>query len=174
MNLIPFRKLLIPQVLSVVPSGFNLDAFANSSFEGEGDTRRLQIEPKEYRAVVAGPFGEEGKTRLQTTEKGGLMLVVVWQPDDEEQRQKLGLEKMPTKRQSIFLDLTPNGALDLGPYKNAELNRLRTAFGLNEPGKQWKFSDFVGQVALIKIENRTNKEDPENPYQNVTAVSPVR
>lgn len=156
-----------------IPSGFNLDAFASGSFEGEGDTRRLQIETKEYNAVVAGPFGEEGKTRLQQTEKGGLMLVIVWQLDDEEQRQKLQLEKMPTRRQSIFLDLTPNGALDMGPYKNADLNRLRDVFGLNVPGKQWRFQDFVGQPARIKIENRTNKEDPENPYQNVTAVAPM-
>ncbi len=156
-----------------IPSGFNLDAFASGSFEGEGDTRRLQLEAKEYPAVVAGPWGEEGKTRLQATDKGGLMLVVVWQLDDEEQRKKLNLEKLPTRRQSIFLDLTPAGALDMGPYKNPDLNRLRTVFGLNVPGKQWRFPDFIGQPALIKLDTRPNKEDPENPYQNVTAVSPL-
>lgn len=168
------KRNFLQGLFAPVPAGFNLDAFQQTAFEGEGDTRRLRIEEKEYNAVIEGPWGEEGKTRLQTTEKGGLMLVVVWRLDDEEQRQKLGLERMPTKRQTIFLDLTPNGALDMGEYKNADLNRLREAIGLRQPGQAWKFPDFVGRPARIKIENRTNKEDPDNPFQNVTAVSPLQ
>lgn len=167
------RKILFPQLLTVVPSNFNLDAFASSSFEGEGDTRRLRLEEKEYRAVVQGPWADERGTRLFTSDKGALALIVVWQLDDEEQRAKLNLEKMPTKRQTVWLDLTKGGALDMGPYKNSELNRLRDVFGLNAPGKQWKFPDFVGQVAMVKLKNQTNKEDPENPFQNITAVSPA-
>lgn len=168
-----YRKHPVHVALMSLPQGFNVEAFSGGSFEGQGDTRRLQVDEKEYNAVIVGPFGEDGKTRLQPTDKGRLMFVVVWQLDDEEQRQRLGLEKMPTKSQNVFLDLTPNGNLDMGAFKNAELNKLREAFSMNQPGVQWKFADFIGKVAVVKIENRTNKEDASNPYQNVTAVRPV-
>ena len=151
-----------------LPSSFNLDQFSQGTFEGKGDTRRVRIEPKEYPAQIVGPWGEKTKLR---TEQGYLILDVVWQPDDEEQRQKLGLDKMPTVRQSLFLDLTPNGALDMGQLKNGDLNRLREAIGLNQEGVQWKFQDFIGRPARIKVVHKPNKDDPENPYQNVTAVS---
>jgi hypothetical protein len=150
------------------PSSFDVNAFANSSFEGRGDTRRLRLEPKEYPAMIAGPWGEKTKLR---SEKGYLILDVIYQPDDEEQRQKLGVEKLPTVRQSIFLDLTPNGALDMSEYKNGDLNRLREAVGLNKDGVNWKFTDFIGKPAKIKVVHKNNPDDAENPYQNVTAVT---
>jgi hypothetical protein len=154
-----------------LPSSFNVEAFAAGSFEGAGDTRRLQIEAKEYMASVKGPFNEERSTRLRTTEKGHLILDVVWQPDDEAQRQALGLEKMPTVRQSVFLDVTPSGGLDMAPFKNGDLNRLREALNLNADGVKWSFADFVGKAARIRVEHRPNATDPANPYQNVTAVT---
>lgn len=156
-----------------LPTGFSIDAFQQGSFEGAGDTRRIQLEEKDYVALVEGPFGEEGKTRLRATDKGQLILDVMWRLDDPEQRQKLGLEKLPLKRQSIFLDLTPQGGLDMSAYKNSELNRLREAFGLNEDGKPWSFRDFIGKPATVKLKNSANKDDPENPYQNIVAVAKV-
>ncbi len=118
--------------------------------------------------MIAGPWGEKTKLR---SEKGYLILDVIYQPDDEEQRQKLGVEKLPTVRQSIFLDLTPNGALDMSEYKNGDLNRLREAVGLNKDGVNWKFTDFIGKPAKIKVVHKNNPDDAENPYQNVTAVT---
>jgi hypothetical protein len=154
-----------------LPSTFDVNSFQSAIFEGKGDTRRVRVEPKEYPAQIVGPWGE--KTKLKT-EAGYLILEVVWQPDDEEQRQKLGLDKLPTLRQSIFLDLTPSGALDMGQLKNGDLNRLREAIGLNQDGQQWKFPDFIGRPARIKVVHKPNKEDAENPFQNVTAVSSLR
>lgn len=154
-----------------VGSTFDANSFAAGSFEGEGDTRRFQYPPGEYPAIILGAFNEDKKTRLFTTEKGQLQLIVVWQPDDEALRQQMKLEKLPTVSQRIFLDLTETNALDMGPFKNGELNKLRTAFGLNRAGVKWSFQDFIGKAAKIKIEQRPNKEDPANPYSNVTAVT---
>jgi hypothetical protein len=153
----------------VAPS-FNLEAFAQGSFEGKNDTRYLRVEPKEYNAVIVGPFGQEKATRLRV-EKDFLILDVVWELSDEEQRQKLGVEKMPTIRQSIFLDTTPSGALDMGPFKNGALGRLREAIGLNQDGQPWSFAQFIGRPARVKVEHKPNEKDPQNPYQNVTAVT---
>lgn len=151
-------------------TSFNPDAFSQSTFEGKkGDTRRIRLDAKEYAAQIVGPWGEKSKLRV---EQGYLIADIVWQPDDEEQRQRLGLDKLPTVRQSIFLDVAPGGqGLDMSPLKNGDLNRLREAIGLNEDGKPWKFPDFVGRPARIKLVHKPNKDDPENPFQNVTAVT---
>jgi hypothetical protein len=167
-----YRK--IPFALRMaLPSSFNVEAFAQGSFEGEGDTRRIKLEPKEYPAQVVGPWGDKTKLKVGTSKDGQahLILEVVWQPDDPEQRQKLGIDRLPTVRQSIFLDVTPNNGLDMGPLKNGDLNRLREVFGMNAPGVQWSFPQFIGKPARIKVTHGANKEDPDNPYVNVSAVS---
>lgn len=155
-----------------VGAAFNLEAFSQGSFEGANDTRFLRVEPKEYPAVVVGPFGADKCTRLRV-EKEFLILDVVWELNDEAQKAALGVEKLPNVRQSIFLDTTPNGALDMGPFKNGALGRLREALGLNADGQKWSFADFVGRPAKVKIEHKLNEKDPQNPYQNVTAVTKV-
>lgn len=172
MNPSNFRNKLLPLFGALAaPSSFNPEAFASGSFEGEGDTRRFQLPPKEYMAFVVGPFGEDKKTRIRTTDKGHVIFEIVWQPDDAEVKQQFGLEKLPTVRQSIFLDITEQGGLDMGPFKNADLNKLREVFELNAAGVRWSFQDFIGKPARIKVEQRPNPQDPNNPFSNVTAVT---
>ena len=135
-------------------STFNVEAFSSGQFEGANDTRFVRLEPKEYQAVIVGPFGEDKKTRIRTSEK-----------------QALGLERLPTVRQTVFLDLTAQGGLDMGPFKNADLGRLREALNLNAEGQRWSFQEFIGKAAKIKVEQKPNEKDPANPYTNVTAVT---
>lgn len=157
----------------MIPSTFNAEAFGMAQFEGENDTRFLQVDQKEYRAVILGPFGEERKTRLRTSDKGFVMLEVVWAIEDPEQMAKLGVQKLPDMRQTIFLDLTPEGGLDMGPFKNASLGKLREALNLNNPGQRWSFNDFIGKPGLVKVEYKPNEKDPQNPFANVTAVTKI-
>lgn len=152
-------------------STFDVNAFSQAQFEGANDTRFMRIEPKEYRAQIVGPFGEDKKSRFRTSDKGFVMLDVVWQPEDEEQRQRLGIEKLPTVRQTIFLDMTAQGGLDMGPMKNGDLGRLRDAIGLNVDGQRWSFHDFVGRVGIIKVVQEPNPTDTANPYTNVKSVT---
>ena len=154
-----------------IDSSFNVEAFGAAQFEGANDTRFLRIEPKEYRAVIIGPFGEDKKTRLRTSDKGFLMLDVVWAPEDEIQRVALGVERLPYVRQTVFLDVTPQGGLDMSPFKNSDLGRLREALGLNTEGQRWSFNDFIGRAGLITVEQKPNEKDSANPYTNVKSVT---
>ena len=154
-----------------VDSSFDPGAFGSGSFEGEGDTRRFMLPAKEYRAFIVGPFNEDKKTRIRTTDKGYVIFEVVWQPEDSEIQNANGLEKLPTVRQSIFLDISENGGLDMGKFKNADLNKLRDAFGMNIAGLKWSFGDFIGKAGKIMVEQKPNKDDPANPYTNVTKVT---
>ena len=155
-----------------LPSTFNLEAFQQATFEGEqGDTRYAPpIEAKEYLAMIKGPYNTDKATRLRQ-EKGYLILDVVYEVDDPEQLQKLGFTKLPSVRQSIFLDLTEQGGLDMGPYKNGELNRLREAIGMNVPGQRWGFADFVGKPVRVKVGHRADKDRPERTYAEVREVT---
>lgn len=154
-----------------VGSSFDPNSFAAGSFEGAGDTRRFQLPPGEYNAFIVGPWQEDKKTRIAVSDKGSVQLVVVWQPDAPELCSKFNLDKLPPISQRVFLDVNESGnGLDMGPFKNAELNKLREAFGLNGDGVKWSFQDFIGKSAKIKVEQKPNKDDPANPYTNVTAV----
>ena len=156
--------------MAQAPSTFNVDAFGNSQFEGKGDTRRLSsaIVEAEYPAIIEGPWGEVTKIRV---EKGYPILDIQWRPSAPELQQKLGVEKLPLVRQSIFLDVTESGGLDMGPFKNGDLNRLREAIGLNADGQRWSFQDFIGKPAKIKVVHKANDKDLQNPYVNVSSVT---
>ncbi len=58
-------------------------------------------------------------------------------------------------RQSMFLDLTPEGKLDTGDGKNVKLGRLREAIDLNSEG--FKLGDLEGHIATVKV-----KQKPDN------------
>jgi hypothetical protein len=156
--------------MAQAPSTFSVDSFAQATFEGKGDTRRLSsaIVEGEYPAVIEGPWGEVTKLRV---EKGYPILDVQWRPNAPELQQKLGVEKLPTVRQSIFLDVTESGGLDMGPFKNGDFNRLRDAIGLNNDGQRWSMQDLIGKAAKIKVVHKVNDKDLANPFVNVTAVS---
>lgn len=157
--------------MSQVSGSFDVGSFASAQFEGKNDTRRLQIAQKDYRMSILGPFGEEKKTRIKVTDKGNIMLVLALELEDPEQVASLGINKMPTVYHNLFLDVTPQGTLDMGPFKNGDLGKLREALGLNQDGKPWAFQDFVGRSIVGKLEYRPNEQDPENPFANVTKIT---
>lgn len=157
--------------MSQVGATFDVASFASSQIEGKNDTRRLQIAQKEYRMSIQGPFGEEKKTRIRVTDKGNLMLVLALELEDPEQVATLGINKLPTVYHNIFLDVTPSGTLDMGPFKNGDLGKLREAVGLNQDGMKWSFQDFVGRSIVGQLEYRPNEKDPDNPFANVTKIT---
>jgi len=163
-----FKKLTQHVLQMPLPSSFSLEGFQSGSFEGVGDTRRLRLEPADYSAVVVGPWGEKSKLKV---EKEYVILEILWQPSSPEMEAKFNVEKLPPVRQSIFLDLTPGGGIDMGPFKNPDLNTLLTVFGLGQNGAAWKFSDFIGRPGKIKVGHRPNPANPQDPYVNVNAVT---
>lgn len=160
--------------MAQLPSTFNLDSFQNASFEGVGDTKRLRVPEGDFNAVIVGPWGERSKLRVQQGQGGTYLIAdIVWKPSDPKIQSELGVEELPTVRQSIFLDLTPGGGLDMGPYKNTELNLLLTVFGLGTNGAPWKWSDLIGRPARVKTKHNANEKNPLDPFVNVTAVTKI-
>ena len=152
---------------------FDPNQFATTSVKEANDTKTIPIPAGEYTGVVQGPMNEKGKTGFRSTPKGQLLLDVVWMVDDENAAKVTGI-KTPTVRQSVFLDTTSEGGLDMGPGRNVGLGRLREALGQNVKGKSWSPMDIIGQVAKINVSHRIVRDEStgeENTYADVKGVT---
>ncbi|MDE0330988.1 MAG: hypothetical protein OXL41_03900 [Nitrospinae bacterium] len=97
-------------------------------------------------------------------------LIIQWIIPDEDLKKELNMEEIQC-RQTCFLDLDENGAIEFGPNKNVRLGRLRSAVGQNT-GAAWSPAMLVGAgPCTIKVGHRYNKETGEGPYSEVVRVS---
>lgn len=139
---------------------FDPDTFASTPVQGELDTQFTPVPVGEYNGRIS-------KYNFRTP-KDSVIMEVFWAVDDESVKEATGMEE-PTVRQSIFLDVTPDGGLDMGKGKNIQLGRLREAVGQNGPDP-WTPGMLEGAVARIKVEHTQHNG---NTYANVSSVSKV-
>lgn len=138
----------------------DVDAFLTTPVEGELDTQLVPVPEGEYLAVA-----EDVKIR-QSGEY--TFFDIRWSIDDAKVKEVTGLPSN-TVRQSMFLDLTESGGLDLGKGKNVGLGRLRAALGQNT-GAPWNPKMVEGQVALVKVTHRAD-ETTGNVYSEIKNVA---
>jgi len=148
---------------------FNPDTFLNMQVTGALDTQRIPIPAHDYVAVI-----DDIKPRKA---KDSAILDVLWlvdggtmTPEGKTVQQVTGLPKN-VARQSIFLDLTPEGGLDLSKGKNVPLGQLRDALGQNDPSKSWSPGMLKGQVAKITIKHRMADDGSGQMYTDVRGVT---
>lgn len=141
-------------------STFNPDTFLNTTVEGELSTQYTPIPEGEFNAVV-------DKVEPRSTATGKAILDVTWKIDDSAVAEATGIAA-PSCRQSIFLDITESGGLDIGKGKNIQLGKLRDALSQNQPGKAWAPSMLLGQVAKVLVKQRV--ADDGAVYTDVKGV----
>lgn len=143
---------------------FDEDAFMSSTSEGEMSTEFTPVPVGEWQAVV-----KKIGTRSGEGEKGSwAMLDVTWAIDNAEVTEVTGMEN-PSVRQSIFLDISESGGLDLGKGKNIGLGRLREALGQNT-GAAWSPSMLEGCVATVMVDHRLFEGRTFADVKNVSAI----
>lgn len=146
-------------------SVFNADALVNTQFEGALDTTLVPI-PE----TTDGWTSVIEKYEVKATPKGQVVCEVFWGIDELEVQQATGREKN-TIRQSVWLDITDHGTLDMSKGKNVQLGRLREALGQNNPSKPWSFGQLVGGVAKIVVKHRMTDEG--EVFADVKKVLPM-
>lgn len=149
---------------------FNPDDFLQTSVEGEMSTSIPSVDAGEYQAEIFKTPKPEVK---EINGEDRVLWNLSWLVMDDAVKTKTGLEK-PTVRQTLWLDVTDAGGLDLGEGKNVGLGKLRDALGQNKKGKAWNPSMLMGARATIKVTHAPNEKDPDNPYANVTAVAAAK
>lgn len=150
-------------------SAFDPDSFLNEQVEGALSTSFEPIPEGEFLAVIGS---EEKSIQVRQTAKGSTILDVTWELQDAELSTQLGRDKL-TVRQSLFLDLTPEGTLDRGKGKNVQLGKLRAALNQNDPNRPWTFGHLKGAgPAMIRVTQRPS-DDESVIYNDVKAVTAV-
>lgn len=148
---------------------FDPESFMSQEVKGANDTKFPTIPQGEY-ASIANKIECKQQPNSKDPSVIYTILDVHWTIDDQGVREATKLEK-PMVRQSIFLDLTDEGKLDMTVTKNVGLGKLRAALGLNDPAKPFTFAQIVGNAAVVTVNHRPNVEDPENPFAGVKKVA---
>lgn len=147
-------------------STFDGETFLNQESTEAIDTKIVPIPIDDYQAQV----DRINARQISTKEGDRIILDITWEVLSEDVKAELGLKKV-TVRQSVFLDLTDEGAIDMSKGKNRQLGLVREAVGQNKNGKPWAPGNLVGQTATIKIEHRTDPNDNEVVYSDVKRVT---
>jgi hypothetical protein len=139
---------------------FDTNTFLQTTFTEENSTRREPIPVGEYQASVEN-------VKPDVTQNGAALLRVTWKLQDFTHDEINGR----LVDQTIWLDLTPGGALDMAKGKNTGLGRLREACGQNQPGKPWQPGMLLGAQATVSVTHRADKEDPAIIYDQIKSVA---
>lgn len=149
-------------------STFDVDAFLQTTYKDANDTKLVPIPEGEYMAQI----DKVEVKNIQKKDGSGTVTIaeLSWVVTDQAAKDATGLAT-PRARQSIFLDVTEQGSLDMGKGKNVSLGKLRDAVGQNKPGKSWSFSHLSQATAFVKVEHEPNDKDPEIIYNRVRSVA---
>jgi hypothetical protein len=137
---------------------FNPEEFMQSTFEDEFETSRSLIPNDEYQAVIqeieAKTVGAESRPVLS------VRFALVNSGDEALDGRVL--------YHTVWLDMDERGALLRGPDKNIGLGQLLSAVGMN--GKSWSPPQLTGQVVLVQVGTRQNKNTGEM-LNNITRIA---
>lgn len=150
---------------------FDPNQFLNTTITGANATKVIPVPEGEYVAQITHPPTFREVTSDKFDGGSAVFCELVWSPQDLDGSIKAATGRDGvTVRQSIRLDLTPQGSLDMSDKANIGLGRLREALGQNDPSRPWGFSMLVGPAARILVSHRTNGEDVYAEVKRVTAL----
>ncbi|HSW65373.1 MAG TPA: hypothetical protein VLH56_19000 [Dissulfurispiraceae bacterium] len=144
---------------------FDVDAFTNTVYDQATSTSMINVPEGVYNASIQKFTPREIQTR---TGDKAVVMDLYWDVDDPAGAVKAATGRDKNQvRQSLFLDVLPNGSLDMSEGRNTQLGRLREALGQNQAGLPWGFQRLLGVPAVILV---THKMDGDKIYANVTKV----
>ena len=146
-------------------STFDPDLFLGGEMKGGFETSYARVPAGEYSAMI-----DDVKVRkINTADGEQAVMDVTWLILDEDVKRETELER-PTCRQGFFLDVNDKGGLERGKNKNIGIGRLLEALRMDK-GAKWSPEGLKSSLATVRVEHKPNKDDPENPYANVTRVA---
>lgn len=144
-------------------SVFNPDQFMQQEVTGQLDTSIIPVPQGDYPATIT----KVAARQVQGKDGGtSTILDVTWEVADEGVKKVTKREKS-TVRQSVFLDITGQGSIDMSKGANVQLGALRDVLKQNWKDKPWNPNMLMGKTARIIVEHKPNDAAPESPYANV-------
>ena len=116
--------------------------------------RRPPLPVQDYLAIIGEVTCVPWQSKTDTS-KSGLRYVVplnLQVPPDIKASLNLSTDTVKLT-DSIMLDLTEQGTIDLAPGRNNGLRKYREALGMNKPGEPFSARRMQGQPILVKLEH---------------------
>lgn len=150
----------------------NLEEFLGMQTNESTSTQVILIPEGDYPAMVdSDGIGladfkyKQGERAGQT----GYRMTVKWVIQDDDGSVERAIGRKPVITQSVMLDVTPEGGLDMGEGRNIQLGRLREAVDQNRDGQPWQPAMLIGQMARIMVKHSVGTSG--DPMQNVDRVT---
>jgi hypothetical protein len=138
----------------------------------EASFKRPPLPVGDYRAVI-GDLATRPWVSSKDPTKSGIAVdvpLVIDVPGDLQEQ--LGLTQPTlTVKDSIMLDLTPSGTMDMSPGKNAKLRKYRDATGNNVAGRPFNIRMLQGQIVTVKLDHREYPEGSGELFEQVQGVA---
>jgi len=135
---------------------FDPATFLNTEVSEALDTKVVPCPVGEYLALADKIDVKTWSTKDGS--KSGVKLEILWDVQDENVKALLSRDKVVVQ-QTVMLDTTEAGTLDLGKGKNIGLGRLREALDLNVAGQAFSFPMITGRLATVIVSHRVDGED---------------
>lgn len=151
----------------------NVEEFLGTQISGANSTKVILIPPgNDYVGTIAADGVGLADFKYKQGERAGqtgYRMTVKWELDDHDGSIEKQIGRKPTITQSIMLDITDEGGLDMGEGKNVQLGRLREALGQNDDGAPWQPAMLYGGRARLDIQHRIDNNGDEQ--QEVKGVA---
>lgn len=152
-------------------SQFDASTFLDATTT-EASVKRPPIPVGDYTAVIGDLTTREWVSPKDATKSGIAIDVPLTIDLPQDVAESVGLHE-PTLlvKDSIMLDLTPTGQLDLSPGKNGKLRKYREATNNNQAGKPFNIRMLGGQVVTVKISHREYPEGSGDLFEQVASIA---
>lgn len=155
---------------------FDPNAFLDMPID-EAFEKRPPLPVQDYPAVIADlvprQWTSQTKTNPDGTPKSGIAYDVslkIQIPLDV--REQLGIKNEElTLKDSIMLDMNPQGGLATEPGANRQLRNYREALDMNRPGVTFRPREMIGRMLLVKIKHEDYQGQPQERVASVAALS---
>lgn len=147
------------------PASF-LHATTTDSFE-----RRPPLPVGDYTAVIGEISARSWQGKADPSKSGIAYDVPLTLEIPAHIQSEMGIELSTLQlKDSIMLDLTPQGTIDSAPGKNRGLRMYREATDLNKKGEPFSAPMLTGKVVLVKI---AHEEYEGNLMERVKGVARI-
>jgi hypothetical protein len=145
---------------------FDVDTFLNTPISEPMSTR--------YTIAPEGIFMlqiEDVSAASGTSDNGPwLRLDITYTLTDPSVLDALNTRRLIVRGGRLFLDLNPDGSLDLRDGRNVRLGKLRDAVKQNTRNQPWSPSMLKGQMVAGQIRHSPSRNDPNEPIAEVVRV----
>jgi len=140
-------------------SAFDPSTFLDATFT-EALVKRPPLPVGDYTAIIDKLEGRKWTSKDGSKAGGAWDVALVLQVPAETQASLNLKDPTITLRDSIMLDVTDNGTLDMSLGKNNKLRKYREACDLNKPGEPFSARMFVGRVITVKLGHEIYEGEP--------------